>query len=187
MHRSSCSSTARPTGRAIGGLSVLLVLAVPALLHAQERSGAAEARQRFARSVAASDSLLRTDPGAALHRAREARQLAATWGRGDEAGQAHERLARAYLELSELDTAMDHADSAVAIAATLPGTVARERAEQVKGEVYLRMGDLVSAVEHLETALDGAVKYAGGDNDRDVVLQTIGGAVPTAVRPAQLP
>ncbi|MBK6629497.1 MAG: hypothetical protein IPG35_18235 [Flavobacteriales bacterium] len=139
-------------------MSVLLVLAIPALLHAQDRSGAAQARQRFARAVAASDSLLRTDPGAALRRAREARQLAATWGRGDEAGQAHERLARAYLELSELDTAMDHADTALAIAAALPGTHARERAEQVKGEVYLRMGDLVSAVEHLETALDGATR-----------------------------
>lgn len=34
---------------------------------------------------------------------------------------------------------------------------------------------------------DGVVKYAGAANDRDVVLQTIGGAVPTATRTTQLP
>lgn len=158
MHRSSCTSTARPTGRAIGRLSVLLMLAIPALLHAQGRSGAAEARQRFARAVALSDSLVRTAPRTALRWAREARQLAGGWGQGEEVGQAHERLARAYLELSELDTAMDHADTALTIAAAAIGTDARERAEQVKGEVYLQMGDLVSAVEHLETALDGATR-----------------------------
>ena len=137
----------------IGGVSVLLMLATTALLRAQDRAGPAQARQLIARALATSDSLLRTEPRLALRWAREARQLAATWGRGEEAGQAHERLARAYLELSELDTAMEHADTALAIAAALPGTMAGERAEQVKGEVYLRMGDLVSAVEHLETCL----------------------------------
>lgn len=35
--------------------------------------------------------------------------------------------------------------------------------------------------------LDGVVKYAGAVNDRDVVLQTIRGAVPTATRTEQLP
>ncbi|MBK7940470.1 MAG: histidine kinase [Flavobacteriales bacterium] len=162
MHGLTSTRKARPTMQVIGGVSVLLMLATTALLRAQDRAGPAQARQLIARALATSDSLLRTEPRLALRWAREARQLAATWGRGEEAGQAHERLARAYLELSELDTAMEHADTALAIAATLPGTVARERAEQVKGEVYLRMGDLVSAVEHLETALDGATRR----NDR---------------------
>jgi hypothetical protein len=31
------------------------------------------------------------------------------------------------------------------------------------------------------------VKYAGANNDRDIILQTIGGTVPTAVRVQQLP
>ncbi|MBK8950208.1 MAG: histidine kinase [Flavobacteriales bacterium] len=162
MHGLTSTRKARPTMQVIGGVSVLLMLATTALLRAQDRAGPAQARQLIARALATSDSLLRTEPRLALRWAREARQLAATWGRGEEAGQAHERLARAYLELSELDTAMDHADTALAIAAALPGTMAGERAEQVKGEVYLRMGDLVSAVEHLETALDGATRR----NDR---------------------
>ncbi|MBK6625962.1 MAG: histidine kinase [Flavobacteriales bacterium] len=162
MHGLTSTRKARPTMQVIGGVSVLLMLATTALLRAQDRAGPAQARQLIARALATSDSLLRTEPRLALRWAREARQLAATWGRGEEAGQAHERLARAYLELSELDTAMEHADTALAIAAALPGTMAGERAEQVKGEVYLRMGDLVSAVEHLETALDGATRR----NDR---------------------
>lgn len=158
MHGLTSTRKARPTGQVMWGVSVLLILATPALLRAQDRAGPAQARQLIARALATSDSLLRTDPRMALDRAREARHLSGRWELGEEACEAHERLARAYLELSELDTAMDHADSAVAIAATLPGTVARERAGQVKGEVYLRMGDLVSAVEHLETALDGATR-----------------------------
>ena len=35
--------------------------------------------------------------------------------------------------------------------------------------------------------MDGVSKYIGTDNDRDLILQTIGGVVPTAVRAAQLP
>jgi hypothetical protein len=35
--------------------------------------------------------------------------------------------------------------------------------------------------------LDGAVKYVGPNNDRDIILQTIGGTVPTAVRVEQVP
>ena len=35
--------------------------------------------------------------------------------------------------------------------------------------------------------LDGVVKYVGPNNDRDIILQTIGGTVPTAVRSQQLP
>ncbi|MBK7270985.1 MAG: hypothetical protein IPI07_16240, partial [Flavobacteriales bacterium] len=35
--------------------------------------------------------------------------------------------------------------------------------------------------------LNGQVKYAGSANDRDILLQNIGGSVPTAVRNAQLP
>ncbi|MBK7086847.1 MAG: hypothetical protein IPH53_20260 [Flavobacteriales bacterium] len=38
-----------------------------------------------------------------------------------------------------------------------------------------------------DCTLDGVVKYAGGNNDRDHILQTVGGTVPTAVRNAQLP
>ncbi|MBX2978027.1 MAG: hypothetical protein KF905_01935 [Flavobacteriales bacterium] len=34
---------------------------------------------------------------------------------------------------------------------------------------------------------DLAIKYVGANNDRDVILQTIGGAVPTAVRVEQVP
>jgi hypothetical protein len=35
--------------------------------------------------------------------------------------------------------------------------------------------------------LDGAVKYTGVGNDRDVILLNIGGSVPTTTRNAQLP
>ena len=35
--------------------------------------------------------------------------------------------------------------------------------------------------------MDGIVKYAGVDNDRDVILQSIGGGYPTAVRFEQRP
>jgi len=31
------------------------------------------------------------------------------------------------------------------------------------------------------------VKYAGSANDRDIILQTVGGSVPTATRVQQLP
>ena len=35
--------------------------------------------------------------------------------------------------------------------------------------------------------LDGLVKYTGASNDRDLILQNIGGQVPTALRQEQLP
>ncbi|MBK6755573.1 MAG: hypothetical protein IPG69_18775 [Flavobacteriales bacterium] len=35
--------------------------------------------------------------------------------------------------------------------------------------------------------MNGQVKYAGSANDRDILLQNIGGSVPTATRNAQLP
>jgi len=35
--------------------------------------------------------------------------------------------------------------------------------------------------------MDGTVKYAGLGNDRDVILQTIGGTIPTAIRTEQSP
>ncbi|MBK6752949.1 MAG: hypothetical protein IPG69_05035 [Flavobacteriales bacterium] len=35
--------------------------------------------------------------------------------------------------------------------------------------------------------LNGQVRYAGGANDRDPILLTIGGTIPTAVRLQQLP
>jgi hypothetical protein len=35
--------------------------------------------------------------------------------------------------------------------------------------------------------LDGSIKYTGVNNDRDVILQTIGGTVPTATRTQQMP
>jgi len=35
--------------------------------------------------------------------------------------------------------------------------------------------------------LDGVVKYTGTNNDRDKVLQTIGGVVPTNIRLDHLP
>jgi hypothetical protein len=35
--------------------------------------------------------------------------------------------------------------------------------------------------------MDGAVKYVGANNDRDPILQNIGGVVPTATRTEQLP
>jgi hypothetical protein len=35
--------------------------------------------------------------------------------------------------------------------------------------------------------LDGVVRYVGAANDRDPILQTIGGTVPTNVRTEQLP
>ena len=34
---------------------------------------------------------------------------------------------------------------------------------------------------------DGAVKYTGADNDRDVVLQSIGGSSPTEIATGYLP
>lgn len=38
-----------------------------------------------------------------------------------------------------------------------------------------------------DTTMDGLTKYAGGSNDRDVILVNIGGSVPTATRAQQLP
>ena len=35
--------------------------------------------------------------------------------------------------------------------------------------------------------LDGTVRYTGLENDRDIILQNIGGVVPTAQRAEQLP
>jgi hypothetical protein len=35
--------------------------------------------------------------------------------------------------------------------------------------------------------MDGVVKYTGSANDRDRILQTIGGIIPTVTRSAQLP
>jgi hypothetical protein len=35
--------------------------------------------------------------------------------------------------------------------------------------------------------LDGVVRYTGLNNDRDIVLQTIGGSTPTTVRVEQVP
>ena len=35
--------------------------------------------------------------------------------------------------------------------------------------------------------LDGKVKYTGVNNDRDIILQTIGGSTPNAVRYEQVP
>jgi hypothetical protein len=43
----------------------------------------------------------------------------------------------------------------------------------------------VYAVEDVN--LDGKVKYAGAENDRDPILLTIGGSTPTNVRHEQLP
>jgi hypothetical protein len=39
----------------------------------------------------------------------------------------------------------------------------------------------------LDVNLDGIVKYAGAANDRDFLLQTIGGIDPTVVRIEQVP
>jgi hypothetical protein len=44
-----------------------------------------------------------------------------------------------------------------------------------------------SGYNRYDINLDGVVKYTGVSNDRDVVLQIIGGVVPTTVRAAQLP
>jgi len=35
--------------------------------------------------------------------------------------------------------------------------------------------------------LDGVVRYTGGNNDRDPILQNIGGSTPTNTRIGQLP
>ncbi len=143
----------RMPGRWIG----LVLIAIPLIIHAQRPGGAADLQVRFDHALTLSDSLQRTEPRQALHWAREARWLAGRLG-DDKMGQAHERLARAYMELAELDTAMAHADSAILAAKATTATVALDRAERMQGEVYLRMGDLVSAVEHLEAALDGATR-----------------------------
>lgn len=44
-----------------------------------------------------------------------------------------------------------------------------------------------NACSHIDVNLDGTVKYIGANNDRDIILQTIGSTVPTAVRAGQLP
>lgn len=38
-----------------------------------------------------------------------------------------------------------------------------------------------------DVTMDGTVKYTGAGNDRDVILENIGGTVPTNVRLQQLP
>jgi hypothetical protein len=45
----------------------------------------------------------------------------------------------------------------------------------------------VSGYNRYDINMDGVVKYSGNGNDRDLVLQIIGGVVPTTVRAAQLP
>jgi hypothetical protein len=35
--------------------------------------------------------------------------------------------------------------------------------------------------------MDGVVKYVGPNKDRDIILQALGGTVPTAVRVQQVP
>ncbi len=35
--------------------------------------------------------------------------------------------------------------------------------------------------------MDGIVRYTGADNDRDLILQNVGGVIPTAMRMEQLP
>jgi hypothetical protein len=35
--------------------------------------------------------------------------------------------------------------------------------------------------------MDGIIKYAGAHNDRDIILQTVGGTMPMAVRVEQTP
>jgi hypothetical protein len=39
----------------------------------------------------------------------------------------------------------------------------------------------------MDNNLDGAVKYTGAGNDRDVILNNIGGVIPTNTRIEQLP
>ncbi|MBK7619934.1 MAG: hypothetical protein IPJ10_16295 [Flavobacteriales bacterium] len=45
----------------------------------------------------------------------------------------------------------------------------------------------VSAYAQEDVNLDGEVKYTGARNDRDIILQNIGGVVPTNTRTEQLP
>jgi hypothetical protein len=35
--------------------------------------------------------------------------------------------------------------------------------------------------------MDGSIRYTGARNDRDIILQNVGGVVPTNVRTEQLP
>ena len=35
--------------------------------------------------------------------------------------------------------------------------------------------------------MDGQVKYTGANNDRDLILQNVGGVVPTNIRVEQMP
>jgi len=45
----------------------------------------------------------------------------------------------------------------------------------------------VSGYWREDVNLDGVVKYTGTANDRDVILNSIGGTTPTATRVATLP
>ena len=48
-------------------------------------------------------------------------------------------------------------------------------------------GSRVKALWAGDVNFDGAVKYTGADNDRDVVLQSIGGSSPTEIATGYLP
>jgi hypothetical protein len=45
----------------------------------------------------------------------------------------------------------------------------------------------VSGYHPADANMDGIIKYTGARNDRDDILQTIGGSVPTNTRGEQLP
>jgi hypothetical protein len=45
----------------------------------------------------------------------------------------------------------------------------------------------VNGYLNTDVNMDGTVKYTGQDNDRDPILQNIGGVVPTNIRVEQVP
>jgi hypothetical protein len=46
---------------------------------------------------------------------------------------------------------------------------------------------VVAGYHRADINLNGEVKYTGENNDRDILLQTIGGSTPTEVRVEQVP
>ena len=85
--------------------------------------------------------------------------------------------------LCDLDgTLVDSGDSVVRAWTRFAHEVGRDPTEILELCHGVRTTEVIEALN-----LDGSVKYTGSANDRDIVLQTIGGSAPTAVRTAQLP
>ncbi|MBV6405957.1 MAG: hypothetical protein GFGODING_02742 [Flavobacteriales bacterium] len=143
--------------------AIILLTLMPLLTGAQD--AVRPCHDLFTRT----DSLLEQYPEKALDLARLTRTCAGSNDRPDLVAEAHDRLARAYLELWQFDLAQAHADSALRMATDAEGSPQRIRAHRLLGEVGLRTGDLDVAVDRIEEALTLAIRT--GDVDEEMAAR----------------